>query len=301
MRAVIGLGSNKGRPERRLLDAATALEHVPGITPIGLSSGYWTEPIGPVQPRFLNAAMLVESDLSPGELLAALLGVEAGLGRRRSAPLGPRVIDLDLLLAGDHVVETERLVVPHPRLCERAFALVPLLELEPEAIDPATRRPLREILADLGAQGVGDPFPLPFHVDRRDIGHTADHGFSVTGHTLGEALEGAAMALIDLMVDRTRVVERERRVVEAQGGDDVELMVELLGELVFLLDARQFVPRRVTTIARTDEGTRLAVHGEQLRSRGQLRSRVKAVTYHNAAVERDARRRLWSIRVVVDV
>lgn len=301
MHAVIGMGSNKGNPERNILAATTALEHVPGVTPIGLSSGYWSNPVGPSQPRFLNAAMVVESSFGPGELLAALLGIEAGLGRRRTTPMASRNIDLDLLLFDDHIVENEHLIVPHPRLRERAFALVPLLELLPATVDPITGKAFLEILSQLGDDGVDPPQPIPVFIERSDIDHTADLGFSVTGTTLATTLQRAAMALIDVMVDRQRVVERERHVVSAQGADNVDLMVGLLGEIIFLADARDFVPRRVSVLSSSKEGVRLAVYGEHLVREEQLKVHIKAVTYHNAAVERDAKRGRWSITVIVDV
>jgi len=248
--------------------------------------------------------MVLETRRPPGELLAALLGVEAALGRRRGGgggvkALGPRAIDLDLLLVEDLVVEDEWLVLPHPRLRERAFALVPLLELWPEARDPVTGEALADALGRLGAAGVGPPMPLPGNVVRTDIEHTADLAFRVTGKTFGETLERAALALVDLMSDRAFVTERERLVVVARGDDRVDLMVALLGELVFLLDARRFVPRRVSLLSLDRTRAELAVYGEELRDPAQLREHVKAVTYHGAAVgpERHGR---WSATVVVD-
>lgn len=304
MRAAIGLGSNLGRPEANLLRAVRALEHVPGLEPVALSSGHWTEPVGPAQPRFLNAALLLETRRSAGEVLAALLGVEAALGRRRGGAgprFGPRPIDLDLLLFGDEVVDEGWLVVPHPRLRERAFALVPLLELWPDARDPATGEGLAEALGRVGGAGVGPPIALPAEVGRTDLEHTADLAFGVSGPTVAETLERAALALVDLVADRARVTERERRVVEAAGADRVDLLVALLGEIVFLLDARRFVPRRVSLLSLAPGRAELAVYGEELRDPAQVRAHVKAVTYHGATLNRDRRRGLWSATVVVDI
>lgn len=110
----------------------------------------WTEPWGYAeQPPFLNGACVLETTLRPEELLAVLLDVERVLGRRQDGPrYGPRSIDLDLLLYGDETVELEELTVPHPRLAERAFALEPLLDLDPDLELPDGRR-VSELLAGL--------------------------------------------------------------------------------------------------------------------------------------------------------
>jgi 2-amino-4-hydroxy-6-hydroxymethyldihydropteridine diphosphokinase len=101
-----------------------------------------TAPVGgPPQDAYLNAAVLVDYNGSPGALLDELLRIEADLGRTREVRWGPRTVDLDLLWAGDAIVDEPRLVVPHPRLAERAFALVPLLDLVPDARDPRTGTP----------------------------------------------------------------------------------------------------------------------------------------------------------------
>ncbi len=308
--AVIGMGSNKGSPEKKLLAAAKALEHVPGITPVGLSSGYVTTPVGPSQPSFLNAAMALTTSLSPAELLAALLGIEAGLGRRRDVHLGPRFIDLDLLVMEDHVANSEHLILPHPRLPVRAFALVPLVEIAPDAADPVTGKLYRDILRGVGIEGVGPAQPLPSQVNRKDFDHTADLGFSVVGRTLGEVLENAAMGLVDLMVDRSRVIERERHLIEIKAQERVDLLVGLLSELVFLLDARGFVARRISHLAQERDRVVLAAYGETLHDEQEIPSKeneeiintyVKAVTYHNAFVERDRKNGRWQASVVVDV
>jgi 2-amino-4-hydroxy-6-hydroxymethyldihydropteridine diphosphokinase len=99
---------------------------------------YATAPVGPPQPEFLNAAVLVHHAGTPEELLDALLAIEAKLGRVRREKWGPRTIDLDFLWADGVFLESARLTVPHPHLRARAFALVPLLELVPDAADPRT-------------------------------------------------------------------------------------------------------------------------------------------------------------------
>lgn len=117
---------------------------------LAVSTLRWTEPWGLAeQPPFLNGACALETTLGPEELLAALLRVERVLGRRRDGPrFGPRVIDLDLLLYGAETVDLPNLTVPHPRLAERAFALEPLTDLDPDLALPDGRR-VGELLAGL--------------------------------------------------------------------------------------------------------------------------------------------------------
>jgi 2-amino-4-hydroxy-6-hydroxymethyldihydropteridine diphosphokinase len=133
-RAYVGLGANLGDRERTLQLAVARLGEVPGIEVVRVSTLRETDPVGVVeQPRFLNGVAALETTLLPRELLAALLGVERGLGRVRAdgERWGPRVLDLDLLLYDDLVVCEPGLTVPHPRLHERRFVLEPLVELDP--------------------------------------------------------------------------------------------------------------------------------------------------------------------------
>ena len=122
----------------------------PGIHVRSISSFRETDPVGLTgQPRFLNAAAALETDLEPRELLDRLFGVERALGRTREGPrFGPRTIDLDLLLYGEEVVDQPGLTVPHPRLHERWFALEPLLELDSSLVVPG-RGPVQALLAAL--------------------------------------------------------------------------------------------------------------------------------------------------------
>ncbi|MDP9148800.1 MAG: 2-amino-4-hydroxy-6-hydroxymethyldihydropteridine diphosphokinase [Myxococcota bacterium] len=138
--AVIGLGANLGD---RVATFQKALRELALVAPIAkVSRCYTSAPLGgPIQPEFLNAAALVHYEGSASELLDALLAIEARLGRARLERWGPRVIDLDLLWAEGLVVDTRRLRLPHPRLAERAFALLPMLEIVPGARDPRTGRP----------------------------------------------------------------------------------------------------------------------------------------------------------------
>jgi 2-amino-4-hydroxy-6-hydroxymethyldihydropteridine diphosphokinase len=132
-RAIVGLGANLGDRLATIRTAASALGASDGVAITRASKLYATAPLGPPQPDFLNAAVLVNTTLEPEALLDVLLSVEANLGRVRHERWGPRTIDLDLLWMDDLRVETPRLVVPHPGLYERPFALGPLVDVLPEA------------------------------------------------------------------------------------------------------------------------------------------------------------------------
>jgi 2-amino-4-hydroxy-6-hydroxymethyldihydropteridine diphosphokinase len=137
--AAVALGSNL---ESRFGDRrANLLEAVRRVGELGevrsVSSFYETEPVGFVaQPRFLNAALVLETALEPPELMRGLLAVERAMGRERVVAKGPRVIDLDLLLYDDVVMETGELVLPHPEMQERRFVLEPLAEIAPGMVHP---------------------------------------------------------------------------------------------------------------------------------------------------------------------
>jgi 2-amino-4-hydroxy-6-hydroxymethyldihydropteridine diphosphokinase len=140
-RAYIGLGANLGDREATLRQAVELLEAEPGIRVLAVSTLRETDPVGfAAQPRFLNGACAIETELEPALLLERLLAVERALGRERTGPrFGPRTVDLDLLLYGDVVVHEPGLTVPHPRLAERRFALEPLAELDPSLTLPDGR------------------------------------------------------------------------------------------------------------------------------------------------------------------
>jgi len=142
MRAYIGVGANLGDREATIRRAVELLARRDGIDVVAVSGLRETEPVGFLeQPRFLNGAIALESGLEPRELLVALLAVEQALGRTREGPrFGPRTIDLDLLVYGDVEVDEPGLVVPHPRLAERRFALEPLAELDPDLVVPGRGR-----------------------------------------------------------------------------------------------------------------------------------------------------------------
>ena len=146
MRSYVGVGANLGDREATIRRAVALL----GDEVVAVSRLRETEPWGYAdQPPFLNGALLLETAHPPRALLDRLLEVERELGRTRDGPrYGPRTIDLDLLLYGDEIVDEPGLQVPHPRLHERAFALEPLLDLDPELQIPG-RGPVSALLAEL--------------------------------------------------------------------------------------------------------------------------------------------------------
>jgi 2-amino-4-hydroxy-6-hydroxymethyldihydropteridine diphosphokinase len=127
-----------------------------------LSSLYESEPMYVTdQPRFLNAVGVISSGKTPREMLAALHEIEAALGRDRGREkrMGPRTVDLDILLCDHIVMDTPELTIPHPRMAERGFVLIPLLELAPDLRDPATGAPYARLLP--GASGGVYSYPPP--------------------------------------------------------------------------------------------------------------------------------------------
>lgn len=154
MRAYVGLGSNLGDRTAHLLLGLSALSRLPDTHLLRLSPIYETEPVGPSQPPYLNLVAELETELPPRALLGEMLRIERAQGRERRERWGPRTLDLDLLLYGDLVLKEEDLEVPHPRLHQRAFVLVPLLDLLPEGRHPLLGQSFRELLASLDTSGV---------------------------------------------------------------------------------------------------------------------------------------------------
>jgi 2-amino-4-hydroxy-6-hydroxymethyldihydropteridine diphosphokinase len=140
--AAIGLGASLGDRRRALAVALAALAATPGVDVVAVSRLYRTPPAGGVaRGWFLNAVVLVRTTLEPGPLLARCRAIEARLGRRPAPRWADRVLDLDLLLHGERVQDGRDPVLPHPRMAERPFVIVPLLEVAPQARDPRTGRP----------------------------------------------------------------------------------------------------------------------------------------------------------------
>jgi 2-amino-4-hydroxy-6-hydroxymethyldihydropteridine diphosphokinase len=157
---VVGLGSNLGARAALLELAVARLSKMGSL--VGLSSVYETAPVGPPQPHFLNAAVRLLSELSPSELLTMMLEIERLAGRERRERWGPRTLDLDLLWIRGRCVEEPGLVVPHARLHERPFALLPLLDVAPDAADPRTGAPYAAIALSLDCAGVRQLSPDEF-------------------------------------------------------------------------------------------------------------------------------------------
>ncbi len=147
--AYIALGTNIGNRESYLHVALQAIQEK-DIDIIGFSSVYETDPVGyEDQDRFLNMVIKVNTDLQPLDLLEVLQSIEHESGRERKIRWGPRTLDLDILLFNQENIETERLIVPHPRMTERAFVLVPLAEIDRNLEIPTVTKPISLLLDEL--------------------------------------------------------------------------------------------------------------------------------------------------------
>lgn len=176
----IAMGSNLGDRGETLMQAVKMLSEVPGVTIRRLSQFVRTLPVGGPedQPVYLNAAVEADVALAPRELLETLQAIERALGRDRAAERrwGPRTCDLDILLMGDAVVhEPPELIIPHPRMHERAFVLEPMMEIAPDAVHPERGKTVAEMLDDVRGGRVG-PAEDPESVDDADAARDADEG-----------------------------------------------------------------------------------------------------------------------------
>jgi 2-amino-4-hydroxy-6-hydroxymethyldihydropteridine diphosphokinase len=150
----VGLGANLGEPQRRVREAFRELDAIPHTRVVRASSLYRSAPLGYAeQPSFVNAVAQIETGLPAERLLAELHAIEARHGRSRSFANAPRTLDLDLLLYGGLVLDLPQLKVPHPRMHERAFVLLPLVEIAPDAEVPG-RGPAQSLLKKCRDQGV---------------------------------------------------------------------------------------------------------------------------------------------------
>ena len=152
--AFIGLGSNLDDPPAQIHRALQRLAALTGTRLVRSSSLYRNPPWGyRDQPEFINAVTQIETRLEPQALLGQLLAIERAHGRARDLPNGPRTLDLDLLLYGERTVREPGLTIPHPRMLERAFVLVPLAEIAPDAVVPGSGR-VSDLAAKLDASGM---------------------------------------------------------------------------------------------------------------------------------------------------
>ena len=149
-KVLVGVGSNLGDREFLIRKAVEAMRDLPRTLVVRVSSLYDTDPVGVEdQPAFLNAVVWLETTLEPRELLWQLLLIEKRMGRVRSQRWGPRPIDLDLLFYDDRTIAEPDLTVPHPEAHRRAFVLMPLLELDPEFVHPATGEAIKKLVKRL--------------------------------------------------------------------------------------------------------------------------------------------------------
>jgi GTP cyclohydrolase-4 len=149
MDVYLGLGANTGDRQANLERAVELLGERLNIQKV--SSVYETEPVGyEDQPPFLNAVCRVQTDIGPLQLLSLVKGIEAGMGRVPNFTDGPRPIDIDIILYGDLAMVDPELTIPHPRMAERAFVLIPLLEIAPGIVHPFSGESVEEMVAKVG-------------------------------------------------------------------------------------------------------------------------------------------------------
>lgn len=285
-----------------------------------------TTPVGPAQPDFLNAAVMVRTDASPEALLAMALRIEQRLGRERTVRWGPRTIDVDVLWVDQERYESEALSLPHARLKDRVFALAPLLDLCPNAREPSKSPGEAEgtsYAVVLDALAKADPtalakdcFALPERFETITLTHhTADEGFRVFAMDRADTLAAAAEAVANTMIHpenvrALRVVEVKAKATDALGyTDDCERLWSWLSEVLFTLDSQRIAARKICVLADEPTFVRGLIIGEPIdESRHTVGTAIKAITYHDlqiGPVNEHARpthaRDGWYAEVIVDV
>jgi pantoate--beta-alanine ligase len=260
VRCLIALGSNQGDRAQNLLQAMDLLRVEPEISLQRISSFHLTSPVGgpPDQDAYFNAAAVIETELSPAELLRALVAIEQKLGRVRNERWGPRTIDLDVLLYGHAVVETAEIVVPHPRMHERRFVLAPAAEIAADCFHPVLRQTVDEMLSALPAAASSQPtlrvFTSPAAIQgevldlRRQgkrIGFVPTMGALHAGHIslVERARESADVVVASIFVNPTQFGPQEDLQKYPRTLDDDLRGLSAAGcELVFLPSAAEIYP-----------------------------------------------------------
>lgn len=152
----IALGSNLGNSLATLEQAIKILAQTTGIALVAVSSWYRTKPVGPPQPDYLNGCAVLRVEQTPEELLVLFQAIELQFGRVRSAETrwGARTLDLDIILYGDLVIDNSVLTIPHPRMKERAFVLVPLAEIASDWQEPVSGKAIAQLVSEIDCSGV---------------------------------------------------------------------------------------------------------------------------------------------------
>jgi 2-amino-4-hydroxy-6-hydroxymethyldihydropteridine diphosphokinase len=153
-RSAIALGSNLGDSLAILESAVAVLAATPQIQVEARSRWYQTQAVGPPQPDYFNGCLILQTVLPPHELLAILLQLEKQFGRERRERWGPRTLDLDLLLFDNLILNTPTLQIPHPRMAERAFVLVPLAEIAADWQEPVLGKAIADLVQTIDCSGV---------------------------------------------------------------------------------------------------------------------------------------------------
>jgi len=150
VKVYLGLGSNLGKREKNIEKAIKLIKKIENVKIKKCSSFYKTEPVGyKDQPWFVNCVLEIETKLSAQRLLENLLEIEKKLGRKRRIKWSPRIIDLDILFYAEKIVKNKDLIIPHPRLQERKFTLVPLNEINPQIYHPRLKKTVYQLLKNL--------------------------------------------------------------------------------------------------------------------------------------------------------
>lgn len=160
-KCAIALGSNLGNSLQILTQASQSIEQTIALTTVHCSHWYLTAPVGPPQPDYLNGCLTLETALSPQIVLEKLLEIEQSFGRIRREKWGARTLDLDLILFDGLLFSQDNLEIPHPRMRERAFVLVPLAEIAGDWIDPVTGKTINDLLSQVDRSTVQLYCPAP--------------------------------------------------------------------------------------------------------------------------------------------